>query len=148
MTLEEERNKIQDLELLRSVPVRSGSVSLYRGNIVVTRFFDETVVTVDDVIELSNTTVALVGENPYFGIVVTGQRQEVTKEAREFDFYKELGRKPSSLGQAVIVKDLPTRIVTDFYYKLRRFPFPTKVFSKEEKAIAWFLTIDPLLFDK
>jgi hypothetical protein len=143
MTLEEAKNRIEDWALLRAIPVRNGSVSLYKGNILVIRFADDVVVTVEDVIEMSNATLSLTGDAPYFGIVVTGQRQEVTREAREFDFYKELGRKPRCKAEAVIVKDLPTRIVTDFYYKFRRFPFPCKVFSREEKAIDWFMSLDP-----
>lgn len=117
---------------------------MYTGNIIFFSFCDDIVITKKDVIEMSDTTFNFVGSTPYFTVVMPGYRNDVSKEAREFDFYKELGRKPACIAEAVIVKDLPTRIVVDFYYKFRRFPYPTKVFSRQEKVYAWFGHFDLL----
>ncbi|MBS1635437.1 MAG: hypothetical protein JST26_05900 [Bacteroidetes bacterium] len=145
MTPEKEKNRTLDLKEIRSQELRIATATLYQGNVIAFRFMDDVVLQVEDVIELSQTNVAMTGDNPYFTIVVTGQRQDITQEAREYDFYKELGRKPTCVAEAVIVHDLPTRIVVDFYYKLRRFPYPAKVFANEEQALEWFRTINPNL---
>jgi len=143
MTPVNQRNKILGLNVIRTLNIRTGTVSLLEGQLLYFKFLDEITLTVEDVIELSNANIALTGSDMYFSIVVPGLRNDLTKEAREFDFYKALNRKPTCIAEAVIVTELPTRIVTDFYYKLRRFPYPTKAFASEAKALEWFRMIRP-----
>lgn len=143
MTQGSQRNKIAGLNFIRTLPIRTGTVSLLEGQILYFQFLDEITLTVEDVIELSDTNLALTGSDMYFSIVVPGFRNDLTKEAREYDFYKELNRKPTCIAEAIIVKELPTRIVVDFYYKFRAFPYPTKAFASEDKALEWFKMMRP-----
>lgn len=143
MTPGNQKNKILGLNVIRTLHIRTGTVSLLEGHILYFKFLDEITITVEDVIELSDANLALTGSDMYFSIVVPGFRNDLTKEAREFDFYKELNRKPTCIAEAIIVTELPTRIVVDFYYKLRRFPYPTKAFASEAKAFEWFKMIRP-----
>lgn len=145
MIPEKEKSDTLGLKVLKTQEFRVGMATLYQGNIIAFRFMDDVVLQIEDVIELSQVNLALTGDQPYYTIVVTGERQDITQEAREYDFYKELGRKPTCVAEAVIVGDLPTRIVVDFYYKLRRFPYPARVFGAEKQALDWFRTINPNL---
>jgi hypothetical protein len=145
MTQEKLKNNLPGLAVIKSASLRIGTVTLYEGNLLYFILDDEVTITVEDVIEMSEKNMELTGDNMYFSIVVPGYRSDLTKEAREFDFYKELNRKPTCIAEAIIVTELPTRIVVDFYYKFRNFPYPIKVFSKEEKALAWFSQIRPFL---
>lgn len=143
MTQGNQKNKILGLQVIRSLSIRTGTVSLLEGQILYFKFLDEITLTVEDVIELSNANLALTGSGMYFSIVVPGFRNDLTKEAREYDFYRELKRKPTCIAEAIIVNELPTRIVVDFYYKFRAFPYPTKAFASEDKALEWFRMMRP-----
>lgn len=143
MTQGNQRNKILGLDVIKTLTIRTGTVSLLEGSILYFRFLDEITITVEDVIELSEANLALSGTAMYFSIIVPGLRNDVTKEAREYDFYKELNRKPTCIAEAIVVTELPTRIVVDFYYKFRAFPYPARVFASEAKALEWFKMIRP-----
>ncbi len=141
MTQEDQKNKSLGLKALSTLTTRTGVLTLYEGNILCFYFYDDMLLTVEDVIELSEANVALTGTDMYFSIVVPGYRNDLTKEAREFDFYEALNRQPTCIAEAVVINDLPTRIVADFYYKLRKFPYPVRVLAGEEEALEWFRQI-------
>lgn len=141
MIPEKKKNK-RLVKELKKLDLRVGYVILYSGDLTVFHFHDDISIGREDVMEFSLKTTELIGERPYFNIVIPGFRNDITKEARECDYYEILGRKPSCIAEAVIVKDLPTRMVVDFYFKFRKFPYPTKVFSNIDKALDWFEEIE------
>lgn len=64
---------------------------------------------------------------------------EHTKEVRDFYASKEMAK--SITAMAVLVDSLPTRIIGNFFIMTSRPHFPTKLFTKEDVAIAWLKEI-------
>lgn len=68
-------------------------------------------------------------------LLMTSPRNSMTKEARDLDITAR--KEKYTLAQALVVSSMSTLMLGNFYIRVKRFPFPYKIFKSREKAIAW-----------
>ncbi len=72
-------------------------------------------------------------------LFMVGENVTITKEARDNAVKIE---DQSMLGaSAVVVDSLPYKLIANFYLKFNKPKRPYKVFSKQEEAVKWLLTL-------
>jgi hypothetical protein len=67
---------------------------------------------------------------------IAGLYGSITTEARKASI------NPSdqyTLALALVIKELPQRLLANFYFKVKKVDYPVKSFSTEEEASAWLL---------
>ena len=64
-----------------------------------------------------------------------GHGATVDQAAREYASTKQANIR--SNGSAILVKNLAQQLIGDYYLKFNHPRYPTKVFYKKEKALAW-----------
>ncbi len=61
---------------------------------------------------------------------------QISEEANKYSVSKEVGE--LSIAMAILSgSTLPTRLISNFFIKFNKLHCPTKMFSSEEKALAW-----------
>lgn len=68
-------------------------------------------------------------------MVQFGHGATVDQAAREYASSKQANIR--SNGSAILVKNLAQQLIGDYYLKFNHPRFPTKVFYKKDKALAW-----------
>ena len=68
-------------------------------------------------------------------LFITHPLGQMTAEARKYPITEQKLR--YTLAQAVVVHSMSTLLLANFYVRMKRFPFPYKVFRSREKAIVW-----------
>lgn len=71
-------------------------------------------------------------------LVEFGLGASIEKEAREFASTKAANTRTH--GAAILVKNLAQQLIGDYYLRFNHPRYPTKVFYKKEKALAWIKT--------
>ena len=64
-----------------------------------------------------------------------GHGATVDQDAREYASTKQANIR--SNGSAILVKNFAQQLIGDYYLKFNHPRYPTKVFYKKEKALAW-----------
>lgn len=72
---------------------------------------------------------------PYVLLITSQPFSTITPEALSLSASKEF--KQNTKAKALLVNNLPHRIVGNFYMKLKRPAIKTKLFNDREKAIKW-----------
>jgi hypothetical protein len=126
------------LEVRSRKTIAVAEVVFYTQDVVGFYFFDDITISVDDIKDLANATRELTGgEISLLTVVVTGERNNISTQAFSYNMYKELGIKQRTIAEGLVINNLPTRIMANFYYKVVRRKFPVKVFETETEALEW-----------
>ena len=72
-------------------------------------------------------------------LFLVGDNVTITKEAR--DNAVKIEDESMLAASAVVVDNLPYKLIANFYLKFNKPKRPYKVFSKEEEAVAWLQTL-------
>jgi len=75
------------------------------------------------------------GSKKYPLLVDVRQQRSVSREARQFYASKEFTDNVSAL--AFIVESAISKVLANFYLGLNKPPYPTQLFTNEDKAIEW-----------
>lgn len=67
-------------------------------------------------------------------ISIAGQYGSMTVEARKADISKA---GVYTLALALVIKELPQRLLANFYFKVKKVDYPIKSFKIEEDAVEW-----------
>ncbi|MCD6067199.1 MAG: hypothetical protein K0S33_2025 [Bacteroidetes bacterium] len=130
-----------DLEIRVRKTISIGEVIFYNQDLIAFYFNDDITIGVAEVKEMVYVTRELTGgEVDLLNLVVTGERNNISTQAFSYDLFKELNIKQRTVAEAVVIKNLPTRIMANFYYKAIRRSFPVKVFDSEEDAVSWLFS--------
>lgn len=95
----------------------------------------EAELTVDKIREANDVLEKLSEGRKQLILFVTHPLGQMTSEARKYPITEQKLR--YTLAQAVVVNSMSTLLLANFYVRLKRFPFPYKVFRSREKAIVW-----------
>jgi hypothetical protein len=132
----------ENLEVRSRKTIAVAEVIFYSEDLLAFYFFDDITIEVTDVQELVRVSSEMTGgEVDLLTLVVTGERNNISTEAFSYNMYKELKIKQRTIAEAVVISNLPTRIMTNFYYKVARRKFPVKVFESETKATEWLFAM-------
>lgn len=137
-----EKTDIPDLLLLIGQKgVRVGKVSFYSNQVICYEFNDDVFIEVKDVVELANVTKELTGGIiPVLNLSITGQRNNISTEAFSFNVHNELNIQQKTVAEAIVIDNLATRIMANFYYKVVKKEHIVKVFDKKIDALKWLLS--------
>jgi len=121
-----------------SKTISVAEVSFVENDMMVFEFFDDITVGISEIKELTIASHELSGGVvPILSLVVTGQRNNMSTEAFAYNIFEELNITQRTIAEAVVIQNIATRIMANFYYKVVPRPFPVKVFESKEKAITW-----------
>lgn len=139
--MKENSEKIESLVVKAQKRISIGTAYFYTNQIISVEFDDDIFMGIAEIKELAEVVKELTGGVvPVLSLVVTGQRNNISTEAFAFDAHKELGIKQITIAEAVVIKNLATRIMANFYYKVTKRYFPVKVFDTKEEAVKWLLS--------
>ena len=80
-------------------------------------------------------TKKLVGERSFLLMVDIRAARAITREAREFFADPEVRK--HTIAQAFLIDSGVSKVLGNFYLRVNKPPFPTKLFTSEESAVAW-----------
>lgn len=122
--------------LIKSVDVRVSKISLRSDGIIQHDFKNEVIVDVDDIEEIVGVLKELTGGKKHPMLVITGDRNTNTAEARQLSV-KKLKEDSYASAEAIVINSLPTRIAANFFFQIYKPKFPHKNFRSKKKAEAW-----------
>lgn len=70
-------------------------------------------------------------------LVICGYNTDITKEARQYGQAENVRLKDNVIAEALVVRSLTQRMITNFYLKFIKDAYPCKAFTKLEDAKAW-----------
>lgn len=91
--------------------------------------------TVDRLEESMDAIETLAANNRVCILMMTHPRSSMSKEARNYPITER--KLNYTLAQAIVVTSMSTLLLANFYVKMKKFPFPYRVFKSREKAIEW-----------
>jgi hypothetical protein len=139
--VKENSEKIEALVVKAEKKISIGMARFYTNQIMCFEFDNDILMGLVEISELADTVKELTGGIvPVLSLVVMGERNNISTEAFSFDTHKELGIKQVTVAEAVVIKNLATRIMANFYYKVIKRNFPVKVFDTKQEAIMWLLS--------
>ena len=95
----------------------------------------------EDAIQVNDLIVDLANNEPFFSLVdVSGRYGNITNEARNH-FAKDPKTKHIRVAEALIVDNLPMRLLARFYHKVNKPGNPVAILSSKEEGIAWLIKI-------
>ena len=129
-----------ELKVISTKKISIAMVSFMENDLLKFEFFDDITIGVAEVKELAQASRDLTGgEIPIWSLVITGQRNNISTEAFSYNMYDGKEVTQRTIAEAVVIQNIATRIMANFYYKVVPRPFPVKVFEHKEKAIEWLL---------
>lgn len=131
---------VKDLTIVAHRNTSVAKVSYSEEGIMVIELLDDIMIGIPEIKEMAQASTELSGGVvSLLSLVVTGQRNNISTEAFAYNIYEELQIKQKTVAEALVIKNLPTRIMANFYYKVVPRPYPVKVFQEKELAIEWLL---------
>ncbi len=110
-----------------------------KSSVLSVKFKDKVDVDIAEMIELVNVGLELVNNNPFYLLVdardiLSSMDHESRKYFAEHEEYNEL-----NIAQAIVVNNMPIRLLASAYTKLYRHPNPVKVFTDIDEARQWLI---------
>jgi hypothetical protein len=95
----------------------------------------EAEMTVENMVPAMNAAEKLAKGKKACILFITHPTGTMTAEARKLPVTEQKIR--YTLAQAIVVSSTATLLMANFYVRMKRFPFPYRVFKSRDKAIAW-----------
>ena len=108
-----------------------------QDNLYLLKFDDDYEIELEDAIEIDQAFIKITNNQPFCVVVDARNRySSVSNDARNF-FANDFEILPIRKKIAIVVNNMPTRMIANFIVKFNRPQTPTKVFSDYNKAIGW-----------
>lgn len=126
------------LNYIKSIELPKAFLHLIDEGFVLLVFKDNVILEIDDAKEIDQLIVdKLVGDHPFVALVDARDiSSSITPEAREF-FTNDPLVLQIRKAQALVVNNLSTKLLANFYMKFHKHNSPVKVFSDYTKAEIW-----------
>lgn len=113
---------------------KHASICMLTNNLIKITFISDGEIDLSEAKEMHSIALKLSKDMPYAVLIISSKHHNlVTKSARSY-----LATIESRLAEAIVVDNLPNRIMARFYFKLVQ-ANPTKIFKTEEEAKTWLL---------
>lgn len=133
-----------------SIKINCGTAKLLDDGIIHLRYTPDYEIDFVDVQELEKVFVELAEGKPMYCLLNTsGQYNNFTQEAQKY-LSKEapIVKSGQMKANAVVIDNLPYRLLAKFFLKFFQPDFDMKIFSKEEEARNWLLKLMEVRKDK
>lgn len=119
------------------IKLKHAEITLYQENIYVLTFEDDYEVELEDAIEIDKAFIKITN-NTKFSVIVDARDKfsSITNDARNF-FANDPEIIPIREKIAIVVNNMPTKILANFFMRFNRPQTPTKVFNNLEEAVKW-----------
>jgi hypothetical protein len=117
------------------------SIQMLEDNICEIIFKDRVRIELQDMMDAFDLVNSFTNHKPVKKLVITGERTEITKEARLFGHEASLKVKHNVIAEAIIVHSLYQKMVINFYSKFIKDNYPTQFFVDIAKAKDWLKSI-------
>jgi len=110
-------------------------IELLKPNIVMVSVKDNSVIDIEEIIEIKKINLGLAENNNYGLIIETGKYTSISNEARTMMATKQIEEKRVAI--AIIIHHLPQRLLANFFLKINNPAIPAKIFSNKNAALKW-----------
>lgn len=107
----------------------------FDGVMLVSELLDEKDIELEDIAENQKIAREMTGSNRYVSLVIAAPYTSISHEARKAA--GEHSNYPNTIAQAIVVKNLATRIMGNFFLRFHHPPCPSKLFNDRSAAIEW-----------
>jgi hypothetical protein len=120
---------------MKEIVYSHSKIFLRPDGIVVIDVRDEGIIGKQIVEEIVNAVEKITGGKAAPNLILTRPGAMVDKEAREFSSSPR--GMQFTVADAMVIHNLPQKVVANFYLRINRPEKPTRFFSDEEEAITW-----------
>ena len=123
----------------RECNIDCAEISLIESGVVLLKYKPDYEVDLRDVIEVEKAFIELTNSGDIYCLMDTsGRFNNYTNEAQKF-LSKEASivKNNKIKGSAVIIDNLPNRILAQFFSKIFKPNFPMKIFSNQKDGLVW-----------
>jgi len=115
----------------------SANISIDEERLLMVKFKNDVSVEIDEMIKLVDVSLELVDDQPFYLLVdardiLGSMDHESRKYIAEHEQYNNL-----NIAQAIVVNNMPIRLLASAYYSLYKHVNPVKIFSDIDKAKEW-----------
>jgi len=122
-------------EIVESITLDFCTISLRSDGLIENRFVWDTPyeITTEKLIEI-NSAIKSMYKGKRRGIVsIAGLYGSMTPEARQLDMFHD----DHTIAIALIIQSTSQRLLANFYFRVKKAPFPVKFFKTEAEAAEW-----------
>lgn len=120
---------------MERVELKKVFIDLLTPNIILVTAKDDIVLESSDILELKEYNLSLTEGKEYGVILDSMLYTSISTEARNIMTSKSVEK--NRLATAIVVHELPQRIIGNFYIKFNKPSVPTKLFSNKKEALIW-----------
>lgn len=127
----------------KEIELNCAKISLLNSGIIVIKYTSEYEVALNDVKQVEQVFIELSGNGDIFCLMDTsGSFNNFTNEAQQF-LSKEASivKQNKIKGSAVVIDNLPNRLLTRFFATIFKPKFPLKVFSNQNEGLEWLKSL-------
>lgn len=117
------------------VTIAIGEICFNKDGILIVRYNNNLDFTLDKAKQVIRVCEKITKGKKVYTMVVTGEHGFMDTKTREYLSGPEVARHRKAV--ALVVRNLPHRIVASFIIRLRKKYYPTRVFRNEECALQW-----------
>ena len=126
------------MKIIRTIELEFCCISLREDGIIENRFNYDTPYEIDAIHmkEIAAAIHDLSDGSPKPLMSIAGLYGSITPEARKVNI------NPSgeyTMALALVIRELPQRLLANFYFKVKSVEYPVKTFRSEEEASAWLI---------
>ena len=120
-----------------AVVTQAAEISLIENHIIRVRFLNNADVTLEQAKEITSTAFELTGNHPFVSLIdardILGS---MSAEARDY-FAKDIPLSQKRIAQAILIDNVPIRLLANFYLKFHKPIVPADTFGDEKEALTW-----------
>lgn len=118
----------------------SSIISYDRNNLITVRFKDGIDLNIEEIKLLVDWTLDVVKNNPFYLLVDARDiLSSMDHQSRKF-FAEHVEYNQLNIAQAIVVNNMPIRLIAMAYYKLYKHSNPIQVFKDIEEAKSWLFS--------
>ncbi|MBW6483394.1 MAG: STAS/SEC14 domain-containing protein [Vicingaceae bacterium] len=119
------------------VKLKHAEISLLHKNIYLLVFEDDYEIEIQDAVEIDKAFIELLKGKEFSVLIDTQKRfSSITNEARNF-FAKDPEILPFRKKIAIVVDNMPTKLLANFFIRFNKPQTPTRLFTNYDKAMSW-----------
>ena len=125
--------------VIKELNIKCAEIYLFDSGIILLKYKSDYEIELKDVKEVEKVFLELIDEKGIFCLMDTSDRYyNITKEAQEFLSNEASIVKDKKIkGSAVVINNLPNRLLAQFFSKFFKPKFPMKIFSTQEEGMVW-----------
>lgn len=123
------------IDFAQTYKTKSTTAKIFAPDILFLTIHADEILTVDESQAISDWAINQFGGKPFKVLTEPEVNSQIESEVRNYLVAQD--RKQRVKADAIIITNLPHRLLADFYMKFHRPDIPTKFFKNKEEAFEW-----------